>query len=278
MKKRVFVFVLAFMMLFGTVTAYAAPAHEHYYGKSEVILYPTEAKNGVLRYYCTGKVDGKDCTAYTDELIPELPDVYVSKFRHEDEGLCTRITIAQSAKIVGDEQNLTVSKWNGKQLADQYAYNWEDDHIKQRALEFKVEDVGIGTFNDKVKSYSITVPVAAITECEEDGGVVVFLTTGAAMVRLGKDATAALVEQAKETIGVQAGCDGDELTVELLVDGEVVATPNGVEMLYWVKDAGDEDTVSAEVLASVDYMNFDTAGDYDLIFVKALNGVVNCNH
>ena len=289
MKKRFLVLTLAAVMLFGTVsgiggfaTAYAdTPAtstHTHVYGSSEIILYPTEAKNGVMRYYCTAKKDGKACGAYYDELIPDLPDVYVSKFRHKDDGLNTRITIAQDSKVVGDELSLTFSKWNAKLMADQYHYNWEDSHIRTRSLEFKVEDVGIGTFNKKVKNYSLTVPVTAITGCEEDGAVVVYLTTGAAMVRLGKDATAALVENAEESIGIQASCDGDKLNVELTVDGKVVDTPNGVEMLYWVKDAGDEETASEKLLASVDYMNFDTDGDFDLIFVESLNGVVNCNH
>lgn len=285
MKRRMFVLVLAVMMLLGSVTAYAdtsggiagAPSHEHYYGKSETVLCPTEAKTGILRYYCTGKVDGKACTGYKDELIPELPDVYVSKFRHEDAGLCTRITIAKAAEAVGDELGLTIPDWIGKQMAAQYNYNWEDAYIKQRALEFKAEDVGIGTFDSKVNSYSITVPVSTITACEENGAVVVYLTTGAAMLRLGKDATAALVEQAKESIGVQASRDDEELNVELLVDGKVVSVPNGVEMLYWVKDAGDQETASEELLAGVDYMNFDTEGEFDLIYVESLNGVVNCN-
>lgn len=290
MRRRIFTLCLLAALLLASIpgTAHASSgavaagpssvpsiqACAHKYGKPDVLAEPTEAKNGLLRYYCTVK----GCKHYFDEAIPALPTVYVSKFRHKEAGLCTRITVAQKGDIVGDTMTCTMERWNGKLMADQYEYNWEDDHIKQRFLEFKVKDVGIGTFDKKVSSYSLSVPVNAITACEENGDVVLFLTTGAAMIRLSKDATSSLVSQAKESIGVKVSCDGKELNAEILADGKAVPAPNGVEMLYWVKDAGEMETVSNEVLARVDYKNFNTKGDFDLIFVESLNGVVNCSH
>ncbi len=273
MKKRVFLSTLVLALLLSSlmsVSAFASPpnatGHKHHYGDPELILAPTEGKNGVLRYYC----EEKDCDAYYDEAIAPLPTVYVSKFRDADEGLMSRITVAQKTNVVGDEMILTMARWNGKLMADQYGYNWEDDHIKKRSLEFKAKDVGIGTFDDKINSYTLKVPVGAITACEEDGSVVLYLTTGAAMIRLDENATAALIAQAKETIGVRVTKDGDTVKAEILVDDKVVPAPSFTEMLYWLKDAGDKETAPASVLGSPEYMNFDTEGDFDLIFVENL--------
>ena len=137
---------------------------------------------------------------------------------------------------------------------DKYLYQWEGENIKGRSLEFKAKDLGIGSFDTKATEYKLTVPVNAITNCDENGNVVVYLTTGAAMIRLSEDATAALVAQAKDSIGVYVKSSDDEIVADILVDGESVAAPDGVEMLYWVKDAGDKDTISKDVANSEKYM------------------------
>lgn len=291
MKKRILTLALAVVMVLasfsdlnGFVTAYAtssvAPSDSYtctHKLASEYDPALTESKGGIIRYYCTEKIDGEACPYYYEVAVPRLPDVYVSKYRHSEDGLRARITVAQNYSVVDGKVSITMEDWLASQMKDKYAYEWESENVRGRSIEFKAKDVGIGTFDSKVKEYSLTVPVAAITACDEKGGVVVYLTTGAAMVRLSEDATAALIEQAKESIGVKVSCENDELNVELMADDEAVSAPNGVEVLYWVKDAGDAETASKELLSSEKYMSFATNGDFDLILVESLNGVVNCN-
>lgn len=286
MKKRILLLALVVAMLLGTFgVSYAddgapegttPPSHTHTYKNDNCaqILAPTEGKNGVLRHYC----DTFDvCNGYYDEATPRLPNVYVSKFGHDNKGLCTRITAHQRYEIINGEINIFMEDHNANLIGHQYNYNWQDDIIKLRSIEFKARDVGVGYFNKDVDTYSYSIPLRAVTDCEEDGGVIVYLTTGAAIVRLSEDATAELIEDAEESIGVVVTRDGDEVSAKLLVDEEEVEAPNGVEMLYWVKDAGDRETAPAKVLRSHDYKNFYLKGDFDLIFVESLNGIVNCD-
>ncbi len=288
MKKRVFLLSLVVIMLLsGFSIAYAsdisvgsggASGSDHcctyYDGKYTVIVPRTEGKDGIIRYFCD---DYKNCNSYYDEAIPRLPDVYVSKFRHAEAGLCAKITVAQKYSIKNGEINISMENWFASQMSDKYNYNWEGENIRKRSVEFKAKDVGIGCFNDEVNTYTLSIPLHAVTDCDENGAVVVYLTTGAAMIRLSEDATAALLEDAKESIGVVVSSDGDKVCAQLLADGEEVDAPNGVEMLYWVKDAGDMETAPENVLNSHKYMNFKFDGDFDLIYVESLNDIVNCN-
>ena len=279
MKKRILFLALAAVMLLSTISGVCAPvayakesekpSHTHSY-KSKVILQPTEAAGGIICYYCI-------CGDYFEEEVPPMPAVYVSKYRNNDDVLCARFTVAQEYKIKDGAIDIRMENWFASQLVDKYNYKWENENVRQRAVEFKAQDVGIGYFNDKVNSYTLKVPVQPLTKCDENGGLVVFLTTGAAMVRLSEDATSALVAQAKETIGVKVSRDGDNLNIDLLVDGKAVEAPNGVEVIYWVKDAKDAEPASDEILESSKYMNFETDGDFDIIYTESLNGIVNCN-
>ena len=260
-------------MLFSTVpvvTAHAASdsAHKHEYTKSEIVVKPTETQCGVIRYYCK---DVKTCGSYCDKKIAPLPDVYVSKFRHSESGLCARITVAQKYTVNNGEINVTMHEWYASQMSDKYNYDWECENVRQRSVEFKAKDVGIGYFNDEVNSYTLTVPVEALTDCDDNGALVVYLTTGVAMVRLAEDATSALVKSAKESIGVKAIRNGDDINIELLVDGKAVDAPSGVEVLYWLEDAKDVETASKDILKTAKYMNFDTSGEFDVIYTESLN-------
>ena len=277
--KKSFLVTLAAVMLFSIMpgrTAHATSdfAHKHEYTKSKVIVAPTEAECGITRYYCK---DVKTCGSYCDKKTAPLPDVYISKFRHSESGLCARVTVAQKYTVSNGELNITMEDWFATLMEELYNCYWEGENIRQRAIEFKAKDVGVGYFNDKVDSYSLTIPVDALTDCKKNGGLVVYLTTGAAMVRLAEDATSALIENAKDSIGVKASLNGDEIDVELLVDGKAVNTPTGVEVLYWLEDAKDVETASEEVLKTAKYMNFDTSGEFDVVYIESLNGVVNCN-
>ena len=42
-------------------------------------------------------------------------------------------------------------------------------------------------------------------------------------------------------------------------------------MLYWVKDAGNTETASEQVLNSYKYSNFKLEGEFDLIFVESIS-------
>lgn len=269
MKKRVLLLSLVVAMLLSCFGVAFADSHTHTYtkGKCAQILQPTEGKNGVLRFYCD---DFDTCKGYIDEATPRLPNVYVSKFRDSEKELCTRITAHQRYEIVDGELSLFMEDHNANLIGHQYIYNWQDDIIEHRAIEFKARDVGVGYFNKNVDTYSLAIPLRAVTDCRIDGKVVVYLTTGAAIVRLSEEATAALLEDAKESIGVVVTRNGDEVAAQLTVDGEEVASPDGVEMLYWVKDAGNKETAPAEVLKSRKYVNFKLDGDFDLIFVESL--------
>lgn len=269
MKKRVFLLSLLVAMLLSCFGVAFAEAHTHTYNefKCAQILQPTEGKNGVIRFYCD---DYDNCKGCYDEATPRLPNVYVSKFGHDEKGLCTRITAHQRYEIMDGELNIFMEDHNANLIGHQYNYNWQDALIKERAIEFKARDVGVGYFNDKVDTYSLSIPLRAVTDCEEDGAVIVYLTTGAAIVRLSEEATAALLKDAEESIGVVVTRDGDEVNAKLMVDDEEVATPDGVEMLYWVKDAGDKETAPVKVLQSHKYKNFHLDGKFDLIFVDAL--------
>lgn len=277
--KRLLITTLAVIMMVGSVvgiggfeTAYAdspiVVTCEHEYTKSWLLLEPTESKNGVRRYFCKNFCT---CGGYYDEYLERLPNVYVNKFRHYEDGLSTRITAHQTYKILDGELNISLGNWNTTLLTSQYNYNWQDSSIKNRAIEFKASDVGVGYFNSNVKSYSLSIPLRAVTECDKDGAVVVYLTTGAAIVRLSEEATAALAKDAEESIGVVVKRNGDEVSAQLTVDGKDVAAPAGVEMLYWVKDAGNTETASEQVLNSYKYSNFKLEGEFDLIFVESLS-------
>ncbi|MBQ7896509.1 MAG: hypothetical protein IJ364_08165, partial [Oscillospiraceae bacterium] len=100
MKKRVLFLAMALVMLLGSFsTAYAAHTHEI---KSKYSVKPTEAKKGIICYYCKDK----DCDYYYEVEVPRLPDIYVNKYRHSTDGLRARITAAQNFTAKNGEINI----------------------------------------------------------------------------------------------------------------------------------------------------------------------------
>jgi len=266
--KRIITFILTVILLCSlfSVSAFAASdstAHTHNYTACELVASPSEGNYGILRFYCS-------CADYYDVLLEPLPTVYVSQYRNDAAELCSRIIIAQEGIASGKTLTATMAEWNATQAAAKYSEHAVDGHTKHQFVEFKVKDVGIGSFNEKITDYTLTIPVSCITSCVEDGKLALHLTTGAAMIYLPEEATAALVNQAKDSIGVKVTVSDGKPVAQLLVDGKDAAAPAGVEMLYWVKDAGDQETASGSVLNSTQFADFRDGSKFDLMYSDTL--------